>query len=432
MLKLVISLFLACFLTGCQVNTEYNMIDCGSSITLNGEVIKSLQNGVYLANDIVYYKDNTDFIYGEGKKKDKHSEKEAKEHTVIHITKPGTYEFSGKLKGQIAVDLGENSRGNKSSVVNIVLNNMNIDCSVAPAIIIYNAYEPFNKFSDKLEVDINTEKAGVNLIIADDSINNISGSYVARIYRPSAVLLNKEKTKVIDSRKLHKYDGAIHSIVSMNISGEEKGNGLLNIVAENEGISSEMHLTINGGIIDVVSENDGINANEDYLSVLTINGGKLYVRVDGVGDGIDSNGYIVLNGGEVVSQSSVLTVDAGLDGEEGIFYRNGELKLSGNLPDNFKECKGTSIFFNFEKPLGAGNYLLKDMDGNIVIEYNIINNFKSIVFASGEIPEGKYTLWKEDKQLVGTGLNPNLENIDNSIFDIKKGDNIFYYVAFKN
>ena len=55
MLKLVISLFLACFLTGCQVNTEYNMIDCGSSITLNGEVIKSLQNGVYLANDIVYY-----------------------------------------------------------------------------------------------------------------------------------------------------------------------------------------------------------------------------------------------------------------------------------------------------------------------------------------------------------------------------------------
>ncbi|MBQ8039043.1 MAG: carbohydrate-binding domain-containing protein [Lachnospiraceae bacterium] len=47
----------------------------------------------------------------------------------------------------------------------------------------------------------------------------------------------------------------------MNIEGEESGNGILNIHAENEGLGSELNLTINGGTINIDSVNDGINTN---------------------------------------------------------------------------------------------------------------------------------------------------------------------------
>ena len=68
---------------------------------------------------------------------------------------------------------------------------------------------------------------------------------------------------MIDSKKLHKYDGAFYSKKTLNINGGAKGNGILNITAKNEGLDSELHLTINGGIINISSGNDGINTNED-------------------------------------------------------------------------------------------------------------------------------------------------------------------------
>ena len=52
---------------------------------------------------------------------------------------------------------------------------------------------------------------------------------------------------MVDSKKLHKYDGAFYSKMSMNVDGGEKGNGVLNIQAENEGLDTELHLTISVG-----------------------------------------------------------------------------------------------------------------------------------------------------------------------------------------
>ena len=123
---------------------------------VNGEAVGTDPTApVYAASDIIYYESGKDFKYGEGTEKDAHTAQEAAAHTVVHITKPGTYRLSGTLsKGQVAVDLGE------------------------------------------------------------------------------------------DAKKLHKYDGAFYSKMSMNVGGE----GSLYIRAENEGLDSELHLTINSGI----------------------------------------------------------------------------------------------------------------------------------------------------------------------------------------
>ena len=87
-------------------------------------------------------------------------------------------------------------------------------------------------------------------------------------------------------KKLWKQDGAIYSYMSMNVGG----SGSLELTADNEGLDTELHLTINGGNIHIYSGNDGINTNEDGVSVILINGGKITVAggFGEEGDGIDS------------------------------------------------------------------------------------------------------------------------------------------------
>ena len=69
--------------------------------------------------------------------------------------------------------------------------------------------------------------------------------------------------------------------MSMNVSGGAAGTGVLNIYGENEGLDTELHLTIQSGVINIFSGNDGINTNEDGVSVTTINGGALSIQVTG-------------------------------------------------------------------------------------------------------------------------------------------------------
>lgn len=111
-----------------------------SGITVDGKAVSTdSTQAVYTAKDIIYYESGKDFTYGEGEKADEHTKEEADAHTVVHITKPGAYAISGKLSaGQIAVDLGEDAKKDPNAVVTLVLNGMDITCSVAPGVIFYN------------------------------------------------------------------------------------------------------------------------------------------------------------------------------------------------------------------------------------------------------------------------------------------------------
>ena len=68
----------------------------------------------------------------------------------------------------------------------------------------------------------------------------------------------------------------------------------------------------------ITSGNDGINTNEDGVSVTTVNGGVLTIDVDGAtgeGDGIDSNGWLVINGGTVIAAACGSSQDQTLQKE---------------------------------------------------------------------------------------------------------------------
>ena len=411
---LVCILVISIFFTGCK-NEEKEAIEgiqialSDNEITVDGEKITNDNTqAVYSANDIVFYLEGQDFKYGEGTKDDEHSQEEADSHTVVHITKPGRYVLSGELSaGQVAVDLGEDAEKDPEAVVTLILNDVDITCSVAPAIIFYNVYECGTDDEETATKDVDTSKAGANVIIADGTENNINGSYVARIYK--SVELNEEGTEVVDSKKLHKYDAAFYSKKTMNVYGGEKGDGILNITADNEGLDTELHLTINGGIINITAGNDGINTNEDNVSVTTVNGGTLNILCDGgtgEGDGIDSNGWLVINGGKVFSQACSTSGDAGIDSDKGIYINGGEVVATGNMLDHIAGGDQNYAVFTFStQQKGENKFTIKNANKKKVAIFNTTNSFTYLIVSGDYLAEGDYSIWKNNEKLSVAQMN---------------------------
>ena len=405
-LALALVLAVTCLGTmACGAEVDATKIELSDSeITVDGAAISTDSNqAVYAAHDIVYYEDGKDFTYGEGTEADAHSQEEAQAHTVVHITQPGTYSLSGTLSaGQIAVDLGEDAAEDPSAVVTLILDGVDITCTVAPAVIFYNVYECGSTDLETASETVDTSAAGANVIIADGTTNQINGSYVARIYK--SYTLSEDGTEVVDSKKLHKYDGAFYSKMSMNVDGGEKGTGVLNIQAENEGLDTELHLTINGGEIHITSGNDGINTNEDGVSVTTINGGTLTIDVDGAtgeGDGIDSNGYLVINGGTVTAAACADSMDSGLDADKGIYINGGTVTASGNMYDQIDGGGQNYAVFSFtSRQSGGVTYTLLGGDDQTAGEWTPANDFTYLVVSSPDLTAGSYTLWGGGSQLA--------------------------------
>ena len=264
-----------------------------------------------------------------------HTEEEAAENKVLHITRPGTYVLEGTWKGQIKIDLGDTDETftDENAKVTVILNGVDINCSVAPGIVFYSAYECDNTWEDQesWSADVDTSDAGVTVVIADGTDNTVTGTNVFRMLKTK--YKDEESDEAVKTqKKLRKTDAAFYSYVTMNIEGEEENSGTLTVNSGFEGIDSELHLSINGGNITVNSQDDGMNVNEDDVSVLSFNGGNVTLNAaqGAEGDGVDSNGYIVVNGGNV-SVNGVVTPDNALDSESGIYYYSGNIEIDGQL-----------------------------------------------------------------------------------------------------
>jgi len=301
-----------------------------------------------------------------------HSSEEASNNKVLHITKEGTYILSGNWNGQIKVDLGEDAFTDETKKVVIVLDNVDINCTVAPGIIFENIYECDNTWEEKESYpnEIDTTDAGVTVIIADGSTNNVSGYNVYRMLKTK--YKDDESTDQIKTqKKMRKTDAAFYSYVSMNIESEPKNTGILNITSNFEGLDTELHLTINGGNITINSGDDGINVNEDNVSIASFFGGNITINAaqGAEGDGIDSNGYVVIDGA-TLNINNVKAPDNSVDSEDGVLFKSGTIYIDGEEykteETNLKEISSSTQGF-------GGGFNRGDFDPN---------NF------NGEMPEG--------------------------------------------
>lgn len=334
-------------------------------ILLSDDGVVCDSEAVYTANDIIYYEDGHDDTYGEGDESDAHSAAEADSHTVVHITKPGTYRVAGRLSaGQLFVDLGEDAKSDPEARVTLILDGADITCTVAPAVFFYRVYECCDDEEVTLTPDLSN--AGAVVELADGSENTVNGSYVARIY--------KEGT----TKKLHKYDGAFYSKMSLRMEGN---TGSLTVNAENEGLDSELHLELNGGNITINAFDDGINTNEDGISVTTLNGGTLTVTggLGDEGDGIDSNGALVINGGTLLATANPRTGDGGIDADTGIYLNGGTVIATGSRNDNAEaDSKQQYMELTFAQTVKEGSEIALLNGEETVFSFTATRDFSSL------------------------------------------------------
>jgi len=204
-------------------------------------------------------------------------------------------------------------------------------------------------------------------------------------------------------------DDGVHSGEAVEING-----GTITISESYEGLEG-LTVTINDGDIDITSSDDGINAaggteemgfgrmgNDSTENTSTdemwmeINGG--YIHVFAGGDGIDSNGDITVNGGEVYIDGPSDNGNSAIDyGDRSACYVNGgtvvAIGSSGMAEDISDDSDQQVMLVKLDSQKEAGEVTLTDSDGNEIITYTALKAYDCVIISTKDLEAGQtYTL----------------------------------------
>lgn len=209
----------------------------------------------------------------------------------------------------------------------------------------------------------------------------------------------------------------MNALNEINISG-----GKIVVEQSGEGLEARI-INISGGEIDITSSDDGLNATDKRQSAkeetadvqgtadkkggrggmnendpeasIIISGGIL--RVDAEGDGLDSNGYISVSGGEVYvtgpSHGGDAALDYGIDATitGGIVVAAGQ----GSMAQNFgaDSTQGSILVSTQEQNEAGSDIILLDADGSEILAWTMKKSYNSVTISCPEIKaDGSYTV----------------------------------------
>lgn len=363
MKKLILLMISLCLLSSCGLaEPAETVILLGEDILVNGAAItEDDASPVYLALVNEKHGDVPEDL------KELHNR-------VVTIAQGGTYRVSGTATDvQIAV------RAPETDDVRLILDGVDVTCRTAPAIAVYSARDPRTP-----------GEYAVTIELAEGSVNKVTGSHTVRI----------EETDT-------KLDGAVDSLVSIGF----EGSGALTVDADNEGIECKFgHLTINGGVFDIQAGDDPINVSEDGVGVLTMNSGYVFSAVKnekgGEGDGIDSNGYIVFNGGTAINLAHPTSMDSGIDSDAGSTVNGGVIVGAGNMYDPIETEGSAQLFMMLEFTESTDDLVVvTTADGTPVFAYDFPYSYQYIAFSTPDLQEGETYHVYLGGEIVGESQN---------------------------
>ena len=185
-------------------------------------------------------------------------------------------------------------------------------------------------------------------------------------------------------------------------------NGIINITKSYEGLEAE-NITIENGTINVIASDDGINvaggagsqnmfmgkknmnasASTNVTTLLTINGGNIYVNASG--DGLDSNGSIIINDGTIVVNGPTDNGNTALDYEYECKINGGLVVASGS--SGMVEGVSTSSsqgFINANITVSEGDIItIKDSAGNEIFTYSASKGYNNLILSSSKLKNGE-------------------------------------------
>lgn len=205
-------------------------------------------------------------------------------------------------------------------------------------------------------------------------------------------------------------DDAIHADATITIN-----DGAINILKSVEGIESKA-ITVNGGIIHVAASDDSINSTAgtdvegDDGSCASIHGGTIVLTAT-TGDGLDSNGDIVMTDGTVIIHGPSKDPEVIVD-YNGTFNISGGLFIGSGSSSNMTEAPSSSSSQNslkamFSTRLAASTlFHLQTSAGADVITFRPVHQYQSIVFSSSALEKGKtYSIYTGGTYSGGTNTD---------------------------
>lgn len=140
-----------------------------------------------------------------------------------------------------------------------------------------------------------------------------------------------------------------------------------------------------------VASQDTDTASDDEMWMV-IDGG--YVHVLAGGDGLDSNGDLTINGGEVYVDGPSDNGNSAIDyGEKSSFYINGGTVVavgsSGMAEDVSSDSKQQVAFVKLDSQVDAGDVILKDADGNEIISYTVQKKYDCVIISTADLQAGQ-------------------------------------------
>ena len=197
-------------------------------------------------------------------------------------------------------------------------------------------------------------------------------------------------------------DDAFHADDSVTVKG-----GNIGIIKCCEGIEAQ-YITIDGGKLDIVSTDDGINATDPNGTdekmraqecSITVNGGEIHLNTDG--DGFDTNGTLVINGGTVTVDGPQMNDNAALDATGGYYVNGGTVIAVGSAGMSELPEEGEQNTITVYGSISAGSeFVLKSSDGTDVVTYIPLKDGQAAFISSPDIvTDTEYTVYSGNSEL---------------------------------
>ena len=213
-------------------------------------------------------------------------------------------------------------------------------------------------------------------------------------------------------------DDGVHADDALIVNG-----GTITVTESYEGLESPT-VTINDGMIDITARDDGVNAaggtdqsgfgtfgdhfkgmdsaddeteeTTDKEMWMELNGG--YIHILAGGDGVDSNGDLTINGGEIYIDGPSDNGNSAIDyGDRSSAYVNGgtlvAIGSSGMAEGMSDSSKQKVLMVKLGEQMEAGNVVLTDSEGNVIVSYTALKTYDCVIISTAEVESGAtYTL----------------------------------------